>query len=60
MVNGMMIVAGGEEDDYPTEKCIFDNETDQFICTDIEPTLSIYGIGISFVVPQDYCVNYEG
>ena len=54
MINGMIIVAGGNGV-YPTEKCIWDDETNQFVCTDMEPTLSNKEDGISFVVDQDYC-----
>lgn len=61
MINGILIVAHGA-DSNPTEKCTFDNETNQFVCTDIEPVLTLgnnYGDGeqaVSFVFPHDYCL----
>ena len=53
--NNALVVAGGWEYKV-SEMCIFLENTGEFDCDKIKPTLYYFTYGVSFVVPSNYCV----
>ena len=55
MLNNAFVVAGGGGE-QSTESCELNDETDKFDCVEITPVLDDYYLGVTFAVPNDFCV----